>query len=52
MKWIKTFEAWAGQPLPTTSLNVELEYKNCKDCNAGEAEETIEELDNKPRRLH
>jgi hypothetical protein len=34
MKWIKTFEAWAGQPLLTTSLDVELEYKNCKDCNA------------------
>ena len=34
MRHLKTFEAWGGYPLPITSLDVELEYKKCKDCNA------------------
>lgn len=34
MKYIKTFEAWGGYPLPTTSLDVVFEYILCKDCNA------------------
>jgi DNA-directed RNA polymerase subunit RPC12/RpoP len=34
MKIIKKFEAWAGYPLSTTSLDNELEYKKCKDCDS------------------
>ena len=34
MKWIKTFEAFGGYALPTTSMDVLLEYNLCKDCNA------------------
>ena len=34
MKHLVTYEAWGGYPLPITSLGVELEYKNCKGCNA------------------
>lgn len=34
MKVIKSFEAFAGYPIPTTSLDVELEYKICKDCDS------------------
>jgi len=32
MNHIKKFEAWAGDVLPIAPLNIELEYKNCKDC--------------------
>ena len=34
MKWIKTFEAFGGYALPTTSMDILLEYILCKDCNA------------------
>lgn len=34
MKYIKTFENWAGPTLPTTSLDVLYNYILCKDCNA------------------
>jgi len=34
MKWIKTFETFGGYALPTTSMDVLLEYNLCKDCNA------------------
>lgn len=34
MRYIKTFEAWAGQPLPVTNVGSLMSYIICKDCNA------------------
>lgn len=34
MRYIKTFEAWGGQPLPVTNVGSLMSYIICKDCNA------------------
>jgi hypothetical protein len=34
MSYIKSFEGFAGKPLPTTSVDFLLDYKLCRNCNA------------------
>ena len=34
MKYIKTFEAWGGQPFPVTNVGSLMSYIICKDCNS------------------
>ena len=34
MKYIKTFEAWGGEPLPVTNVGSLMSYCLCNDCNA------------------
>lgn len=34
MKYIKTFEACGGQPLPITNVGSLMNYYKCNDCNA------------------
>lgn len=34
MKYLKTFEAWGGNPLPIASVSSMMSYNRCGDCNA------------------